>query len=273
MRRTTKILIGIISGIFILSIGLIIGLSFTDLKESRTTYQEESNIPQDEKDTIELDDHQVICLEEVFTAEDIYWDTYQGSLTIKPTSANDGKTGLTIPRALKEYLDFQTVNDTLYIRLLTDSLLEAHKNPEKENRHPIVTGVNLVIYMDVLKIKNRLDLDLCFAYNQSDSLVIESEQNLTMRNISADHVELLIHSNKQLLLKDCHFNVMDMNLDNMGSWTSENSRVEVLNVTGSRPHSFRMSDKEIGRIHWNPANKDASLNLILASDTTEVIFP
>ena len=273
MRLTTKIISGIILSLFLISLIFIIGFSFTDRKNYKSTYLNAINLSQDNKTGIELPPYKTILIDEVaIEANGRYSNRLSTgcNLYIDPISENQNPDMIFVPESIKDVVSFDTYGDTLKIMI---NVLELDSNDKK--MFQFYSGLNL--YLNISKIdiiSNVSQLSVTARNIQTDSMKIKSSGNIFIDSCKADVITpSLFASYRQLLIKNSEMIKLNLDLDNISNWKIENCNIEEENLTGSKTHRITQRKDESKIINWHPKNNKAILNITIESDTARIIFP
>ena len=276
MRLTTKIISGIILSIFILSLIFIIGFSFTDRKNYKSTYSIVIDLSQENKKSIELPPYKTILInEEVFESNGRNFDRLSSgcNIFIEPIPESHNSDMMFVPESIKDFVSFDTYGDTLKIMI---DLLELDKIHTKgKKRIHFYSGLNL--YLNISKIdiaSNIRSLSITAKNIQTDSMKIKSSGSIYIDACKADVIEpALLTNDRQLTIKNSDLTKLNLDLDYVGNWKIENCNVEEENLTGSKNHRITQNKDESRIINWHPKNKEATLNVTIQSDAAQIIFP
>lgn len=270
MKLTTKIILGIILSIFILSIGLIIGLSFKDRERydhanSRHTISQENIIE------INVAPYKVVHLRDLDNTNN-YNTHSQGVLYVKPLQNESDKNKLSIPEELAPYIVTQSSADTLTI------MVDMHKIDDAFHKtnyfYTVVSGVNMYLYTDIVNIKNDRNGTTTEINNiKTDHIKVNSCGSVHIHSCKAITVEPVIRNYNDFSLKESTVKYLNIDLDQIGSWYVENCNIEVENLTGSNYNNVQLPKSEARVMNWLPKNKDSQLQLTLYGDTARVTFP
>ncbi len=274
MRLTTKIIIGAILSIFSISLLLIIGFSFTDRKNHRSSVNF-IQLPQENPTGIELGSFKTITIDkEPYETNEynIYLREDDCNLYIDSTPEQNNPDMLFIPESLKDYISTGITGDTLNIRLKIWDLHNKYKS-DKYRSHS-VAGINLHFTLSKIDIINKLhDLSIQVKNIETDSVKINSRGSIYIDSCKINVITPVIKTeyyNKKLTITNCEAKKVNLDLDNSHRWNFENCNIEEENLTGSHIHNI--TQNESGKINWLPKNKDATLNITVQGDTTQIIF-
>ncbi|MDL2304634.1 hypothetical protein LJC72_04760 [Bacteroides sp. OttesenSCG-928-D19] len=278
MRLTTKIIIGIILSVFTISLMFIIGFSFTGRKHyQRTSNVNKIDLPQDNKTNITITPSRVFVFEcDKYNTEDDYsfaFITHECGLHVTRATTEEEENKLIIPEALSDFISTNTQRDTLFIRIKTNELVKKYKEDKK---HTFFTGVNLHLHTTNTRIINKIEgLTTEIRSIETDSITIVSHENIQINSCKADFVEATVNYRyKLLVISDCHIQKLHLDLDKKidRNIAGNNNNIIETSISGSNNHEFRYDPNNFGKITWQPKNKDASLNLIIKGDTTQISF-
>ena len=271
MKLTTKIVLGIIISIFLLSIGFIIGLSFIDTGE----YSGVSlpSISQENIISVEVAPYQTIRIdEELMQGEHDF--SFGGTILIKPITNEGEKNKLFLPEELLRFTDIASSNDTLIIRLKMD---EQYLSDQKTNRRTLYAlgGANFFIHpstVDVICNLSGIKVDI--RNMETERIKINTSGEVTIDSCQANLIEPSMNRWWAFSLKNSRVRELTVDLDQIGRLgLIENCDIEVKNLTGSGNHRTDLSKSEAKTMNWIPKNKDAQLVVTLHGDTAKVMFP
>ena len=281
MRLTTKIVIGIIISIFLLSLCFIIGVSFIDTEKFERRFNvNQPSISQETIIAVDIEPYQTIWIdeEEYQEVKNIF---LQGMIRINPVSKQEDTNKLFMPEALLQFVNIIYSSDTLIIRLKTDKLYERYvKNREEasffSNSFRIISGVNFFAHpntVDIVCNVDRIKVDI--RNITTDKIRIQTVGDIEIDSCQVEIIESYARKNwPSFLLKNSQVKELNIDLDQTGrSWKIENCEIEVENLTGSGNHSVVLPKSEAKIMNWIPKDKDAKLTVTLYGDTARIVFP
>lgn len=268
MRLTTKITLGIIGTIFLLSIIAIIYLSSTydGKKEDKWAYRIEGK-----QINVDVENYKSVFLElnsDILENNGIFY-RMEGSITLSPVTNSNTKNKLYFPEGLKPYLKTSVQDGNLKIALNVDELLK-----EEENRR--IKGIDLLLYSDSsVNITNNIPglATKLLNMNAEDICIEQYAGSIILENCVFASVSPLIRSNGSFKMLNSKSKVLDIDLDYMRSWNIEKSEIDILNLKSSEQRKATLSKKEIKEVNWYPKTGKARLNIELSSDSAKIIFP
>jgi hypothetical protein len=276
MKLTTKIVTGIIISIFLLSIGVIIGISFIDIEKYRQSYTGVSlpRISQENIITVEVEPYQTIMVDKELMNDKRDFNPF-GTILIKPINEGE-KNKLFLPEELLRFTDITSSNDTLIIRLKMDELYEQHY-PNKETKSGILyalDGANFFIHSNTVDvICNMYGIELDIRNMETDRIKINTYDDVTIDSCHTNLIKPTMSKGGRFLLKNSQVKELNIDLDQIGyGWQIENCDIEVENLTGSGKHRTDLAMSEAKSMNWLPKSKDAQLTVTLHGDTAKVIF-
>jgi len=278
MRLTTKIIIGFILSVFLISLMFIIGFSFTD----RKNYQGISNVntinlPQDNKTSINVALKHTIVFEcEEFNAENEYSYAFANNecgLYLSPATTKEEENKLFVPEVLSDFITTNTQDDTLFVRVKINELVKKY---EKDKKHTFFSGVNFNLYTNNVHIINKLGgVPTEIRRIETDSITIISYENILIESCKADVVEPIIRNgHRKLTINNSNIRKLYLDLDYGYHRYIERSNNNITEeyISGSQRHDFTYGLNNSDKIIWQPKNKDAKLNITLQGDTTQIIL-
>ena len=291
MKLTTKIIIGIILSIFVISLLHIIIYSFTDRKNYRMTIRNKSiSIPDASKPCFDVKPYRVFIfsLEQQADDEIKYYymlNNENCGLFINPAPEKEKENTLVIPETLNDFISTQIKSDTLIVKINFEELRKKHliqdEEFEKIKRTTIrygiaVSGLNLYLHSSNVNIINNLNGLRTEVKNiETDSIIIYSSGQIAIDSCKA----ILINPvpGKGFTLTNSSAKILNIDLDLIkGTWKEENNTINIKNYTGSRDNHEMNIKQDIGSkdevINWLPKNKDAKLKINLKGDTAQIRF-
>ena len=278
MRFTTKIVLGIFLSIFLLSLGAIIGFSFTDRVNYNWTSKGKLSISQENIISVDLKPYKTIRVEKDLYPGDKYNIHLQGTLYINPITASDEKNKLFLSEELFQFSDIVSSNDTLIIRLQIKDLHEKYvaNKPRKVSHLYVIEGFNFYVHtntVDIISNLNGVSIDV--RNIKTDKININTYGNAYIDSCQTGVIEPHVRGwHKSFRLKNSQVKELNIDLDLMaGNWTVENCDIEVENLTGSGKYDVQLPKSEAKIMNWIPKDKDAKLNVTLYGDTARIVFP
>ena len=275
MRPTSKIILGIILSIFIISLLFITGFSFSERRNFTNTHSNVISIPQDNPIGIDVASHRVIVLE-AESAENEgkinYGFSYEHcSLNLNPTAPKE-ESKLFIPEALDGYIAAKTNRDTLKILIKVDELRK--KYGEEGNKYIHFLGVNIDLHTSNVNVINKvLGFPTEVRNIETDSIRIVSNGNILIESCKAMVIDpVMDESYRKLNVKNSIAQTIHLDLDRIRNWNMEGCDIEVQNLTGSGKHNIIQHRNEKIKINWYPKNENAELNIKVPGDTVQIVF-
>ena len=282
MRLTTKIIIGIILSIFLLTLLHIIVYSFTDRRNyKRTSPERESiKIPEAGRAGIPIEPGRVVVLELDQSSEyNYYLRNEDNGLFIQPAAASGDENTLFIPESLKDCVSHQTNNDTLIVKLNMDKVREKYaaqaETPTKKVaggsvHFQYVSGVNMYMHVSNVHVINKMHDTQVFIKNMTtDSILIQSFGKIRLESCKANVIEPY---SSQITLTNCVAKSLTLDLDRLNEWKIDNCDIEKRIYTGSRRnHRITTDANDVAAITWLPKNKDAELSLIFKGEAVQIV--
>ena len=277
MRLTTKIIIGLISSIFLLSFVFIIGISFIDTQNyERRSNVYTSSISQENLVAVAIDvPFQTICLDEVKHTQYEKNLNISGLIRHSPVTSPEDQNQLFLPKELLEFVDTVSSNDTLFIRLKMDAIHDRYAESSTRD-YMVIDGFNFFVHakeVDVVCHLQRIKVDV--RNHTTDNIRIQTSGSIEIDSCKANRIEPSMNNRWQsFLLKNSQVKELTIDLDQIGrQWKVENCEIEVENLTGSGKHSVVQPKSEAKIMNWIPKNKDAQLTVTLHGDTARIEFP
>ena len=288
MKLTTKIIIGIILSIFVITLLHIIIYSFTDRKYNRMNVSNNYiSIPDGNKPCFDVKPYRVIIfsLDRTFDESQYYYmfNNDNCGLFINPAPEKEKENTLVVPETLNNFISTQIKWDTLIVKINFDELRKKYRIQDEEfenNKRTtmrygiVVSGLNLYLHSSNINIINNLDgLRTKIKNIETDSIKIYSMGHVTIDSCKA----ILINPvrGKDFTLTNSSAKILNIDFDLIqGGWKEENNKINIKNYTGSRDNHEMNIKQDIGCkdevINWLPKNKDAKLNIRLNGDTAQL---
>ena len=269
MRLTTKIILGIILAINLLSLILIIGFSFSDMKDADLAGRNDIYISR-ENTNIELPSFKTIVIE----GSDRY-NFYFGSdcnIYFEPIKEEHNTDMISIPEELKDFISIQNSDDTLRVMLDIVAIGEKYRNRSKLDN--IISGINIHFNTPKTDIINKISmLPLTVKNIEANNINISSSGDINIidckTHVVNPHLDL---PNKKLFIKNSEVKKLNLDLDNISKWTLENCKIEEAYMTGSEVFRISHGNNDIGTINWAPKNKNAELNIKIQKEPKRIVI-
>jgi len=284
MRPTSKIILGIILSIFIISLLFIIGFSFSERRNYVNTYSNSIYIPQDNPIGISVESFRVIVLEEDRTGIVVEEEVKPGliriylsysdknGLTLNPVTSGE-ENNLFFTEALYDCIAAKTSNDTLTIQIKTDELRKKY-GKEGGKDYILFSGINLCLHTSNVNVINKINGFPTKVSNiETDSIKIVTNGEILIESCKAMVIDpVMYHSYHKLIVKNSVAQTIYLDLDRLRNWNIEGCDIEVENLTGSGKHNITHHRNEKIKINWYPKNEKAELNIKVPGDTTQIVF-
>ena len=216
MKLTTKIIIGIIGTIFILSLLFIIGFSFSERRFNKSDYvpREKRYIPQENQIGLSLAPHRVIVLEEDYTGTRFEDEKRPGSiranmylpfsLTVNLTNP-EMENKLYMPEMLSGCIVTKMNNDTLTVQIKHYELRKKYDNKDSINFLSIY-GADVCLHISNINIIDKTSSTVKISDITTDSILINSNGGVLLNSCNANVI--MINAHGGVLLNSCNANVM-----------------------------------------------------------------
>lgn len=252
MKRTTKILIGLLLSGFL---GSIIATTLTFLMKKSQVFVMEGKPVQ-----MDLSSFRVLAVSvesDGKLKKSNLW--FSNDLTVLP--AQSGKNVLTFPADMRKFLSVVMKNDTLLLsfKMLQQNLPDAYKH--RNWMTVAFSGFTLSADSLLATVDSRdVNMLLRLKKREADSLTVTASDfvvdSCRLRSL------LVPYANKMNLEKSCIANLY-LDLDGMWKWNVNNCEIENEHLTGSKSHNNQLNKGECRRVYWKPKEKDAQLNIQL----------
>jgi len=289
MRLTTKIMTGLILSIFLISLLFIIGYSFTDRKNYRRKYPNNTiQIPQAERQTgINVASYRVIALEtEQSGTENLYHYFFMddaNGLFIQPATTADAENTLFVPETLYDFISTQTTNDTLTIKINLDALSEKYGFMEAGNSKPVpgilygasISGVNLYLHTSNVDVINHLnEMHTHISHMETDSIKIYAAGKIHIDSCIAHVIEPLVKPYYlKVTVKNSVAKELILDLDHLNDWDIDNCEIAARKITTSKRYNdITITGDERETIVWQPKNNDVELNLKFKGNAAQITY-
>lgn len=260
MKRTTKILIGmLVSGLIVIIVSALALSMFGDKRERNGISLN--------GEQVEMELGKVRAVRVSVSQDDA--NKYRrilvnGGITVT-SSPVEGKGKISY--AKNEYLNVVQRDDTLFVELV----LNTHIPKQQQDEWLFLDDFNMNLAIDDTAL---------------NSIVMNADNTkLTIRDIKTD--SLFVHvSHQEVLLDSCEFRSFGiggsefsfhaknskienyyLHMNGVRSWTFENSEIDTEFLFGHGRHSNELQKGECRRIVWNPCSEDASLNISVREKT------
>lgn len=277
MKLTTKIVLGLIASVFILSIGAIVGFSFTDRVNYNGSSKKLPSISQENMIEVDVKPYKTIVLKMGLKQDEEYIPLL-GRFEMKPVTDESQKDKIFMPEELKEFTDIILSNDTLTLRLDLSRINEhffANKSRD-EQFYKGLSDILFVAYADSNAVDIASDwtrIDIALKDIETKSINISALSNIYVDNCSAEVLGFRNKGGRGVRLRNSKLKELNVDLDSANNWKVENCEVGVENLTGAGYHRIEQSKKESKVVNWHPKNKDARLQInIAAGDSLQVKF-
>ncbi|MDR2921226.1 MAG: hypothetical protein LBV72_17920 [Tannerella sp.] len=224
MRLTTKITIGIILSILVISLAFIIAFSFSDRKNytvSPLNY-ENVEITVSEYSHLETGSYKVVVLDKYQVDPNVhhYWFTDECTLSFNPVSTENERDKLAIPVDLAGFITMNTLNDTLTIKVKLDELGQKYEKADKDN--VAISGMNLKLHTSTVNVINKLNGVVTEIRNiETDEIKVNAESHVHIHGCDANTLTIL----KAGLINIENSKFKKLSFDNLQSWKIENCRI------------------------------------------------
>ena len=257
MRLSTKITLGIMGGVFLISLLFIIGFSFTDRKNS-VRQDRQVTISQDNLVPIEIGEFKTVSIDYLSekSGHDIYID---GCLFVKPTATESNKQELLVSEEVRKYINTLTTNDTLFIRFDWKQMNKDLANANGSSSFRVVHDVNYYLNTSVVDIISNTDMvKINIQDIKTDHIKVCTTEEILINSCEAVSVT---PSGNNFKIQNSTIHTLNLDLDKVRGWNVENCSIQEENLTGSGNHRNTISKSETKVMNWIPKDKDARLNL------------
>ena len=274
MRLTTKIVLGIISSIFLMSFCLVIYNSFFSKEDLN---YEVPHISQLNFTHVDIEPYKTILID-----KDVIQDSrsinFSGTFMLRPVINEDEKNKLFLPDELLQFTDIISSNDTLIIKLKMDDLYEKYYTLLRRGRSTYyLNGVNFFLHtsmVDVVCDVNKMDVGVQSI--KTDKIKINTRGAIYIDSCQVNIIEpYMMDEWRTFTVKNSQVKELNIDRDNTRSRKFENCEIEVINFTGSKYSNSRsLFSSEIGSktLNWIPKDEEAQLRVVLQNDTARIVF-
>ena len=276
MRLTTKIIVGIISFIFLFSLIFIIGFSFSDRTEKRNFNVDQGSISRENKKEIELDFFKTISINYLNDTID-YNISPRGTISIRPLLGNE-KNKLIVSEEMNSYLTLNISNDTLKILFDRKKFYEKYRldeeYPQYKHFYTSIEGGEMTLqsnYVDIISNFTALDIDIKDI--RTNHIKVSTFASILIDSCEAISVSPYNYNlnNQKFTLKNSKVEELNIDLDFISNWSVEKCELTRKNITGSGKNSANLNKYESMELNWLPKDRNATLNLTLYGDTSKVV--
>ena len=271
MRLTTKIIVGIISFIFLFSLIFIIGFSFSDRTEKRNFNVDQGSISRENKKEIELDFFKTVLID-YLNDTDGHNILPKGTISIRPLSGNE-KNKLIVSEEMNSYLTLNISNDTLIILFDRKKLYEKYRldkeYPQYKYIHTSIEGAEMTLqsnYVDIISNLNQLEIEV----KNIKTNHIKVNAFATIID-SCEAISVSPYNQQRFILKNSKVEELNIDLDFISNWSVEKCELTRKNITGSGKKSTNLNKYESMELNWLPKDRKATLNLTLYGDTSRIV--
>lgn len=272
MRLTTKIVLGIIVGMFLISLLFIIGFSFSDRRHF--SYSHPTNRTEVEQKMIDfpIEDFNTIVLKNSET-EPPYQIYFAGELSISANHEIDEEQGLSIPQEIKEFFTVTHSNDTMTIAFDREKACLHFKPKEVNSNYTEVVGININLISSKVDVINELEnFNLVVKGISTDHIKLLSRGRILVEDCTAMTVSPIQHSHNEFRIKNSTVENLNIDLDHISDWYVDDCEIKCGNITGGGYHGCDISKRFAHEVNWYPKNKDAHLEPKLQGDSLKIVF-
>lgn len=267
MRRTTIILLGIISSLLLLSVIFILYQSTLDLADFKMDNQK-SNLS-GKVDSISISSYKILKIKEISRVSDNHT---MGKIFVKPAKYAMQTGYFYFPNELLSMVTKRISGDTLIIQLnydekKLDAIKERYKCGKLNAFFHLYTSPTSAL--SICNEVNELDTELKgvslseAVVNSCSSIVVDS-CNINNLNLSGWY--------PSINLKNSKINIFSLDLENLNNWNVHNCQINEEHLTGNGYHAIHLPKSECKRMTWKGKTKEASLHVDLDSDKASISF-
>lgn len=265
MRKTTKILIGVISSLLLLSMIYIVRQSFVGPVKRQGVMFSKS------LDSMTLTGtYKTIKLVNIVGKKSPF---ILGDLNIIPATSSNKAGSFYLSKELTAFVHQHVVGDTLvlefaYDKMSSNKVCRAHNSGQLD-------GAQLNLYLDpnaLISVCNEID---GMAIHLKKAVYKQVNVNICSKlNVDSCQIESLSVAAKSSLsdvtISHSKVKYLSANLDHIYQWSMPKSVIEELNVTCSSSSDLSFSKAQCKKLNWKSKGKDARLNLTLSSEESSV---
>ena len=275
MRLTTKIIIGAILSVFLISVVFIISISFSGKKNSNRSKIYNIELSQNNISGIELSPFNTIIIDAVPYESDKNFFSISDDCHIyfNSITEQDNSNAMFIPESFIDFVSTATYGDTLSIKL--DLFGIGNKYKSDENKVHYISGLNINFRVSKIDVINNMwNLNINAKNLETDSIKINSDGDISIDNCKAQYIEPVLKSNHfKLNITNSEAKKVHLDLDYLQNLSIKNSNIEEEYMTGSRTRHITWQRNESGKINWVPKDANAELIIKIQGEPTQIIFP
>ena len=269
MRRTTVILLAILSSVLLLSVIFIIHLRFfAPIDKTEKNFLSNDNFS-GKVDSINVSLYKVIRFVDENNNE---VNDISSSLMVQTFKNEQQKGMFCYPKELSFMINKQVSGDTLVIKLsyseehLTD-LLDKYKSKRMHANFSLYTNSasTLSIRNESKKmgtILKMITLKEATVYGVNE-IVIDSCK-IDRLNISGYHAQISLANNK--------INIFSIDLENLNNWKVDKCDINEEHLTGKGNNYVSLPKTECKKMVWKGKTKDSEINVSLKADKATISF-
>ena len=277
MKLTTKIVLGIIISIFLLSFVFIICISFIDKENDMFNPNSRfKSISQENIISVDIEPFKTVFIYEELEQKrrNIFPG---GTVTLQPVINENEKNKILLPEELLKFTGITSSNDTLFIWLKMDEVYEQHEESisaiEKRGMAYALDGFNFYLHTNLVDIVCDIDkIKIDIQNIKTDIINVRSFGEISIDSCQANLIETYSRHWKTTLIKNSKVKELSIDLDVIKNWKTEGCEIEILNLTGSGKHSVLFTENTTKVTNWIPKNKEAQLMVTLHGDTARIVF-
>lgn len=266
MRRTTKIIIGLIAFFLLMSVVLIIRLSAVDQSElgfKIANPNQLTTLPIIEK-------YQVV---KIINVTELDANPIANGITrILPLSQSKGEGGFSFPKELAPYIRKYMRNDTLMIEFNYNKL-SANKRNSYNNM--IEDKIYFNLYVDPstpINVECQVDMmHLYFEKFAARDVILSSKAELLIDSCQTESLTIN-NSQNSVIISNSKVHQLNASLDYSSGLETPNSVIGEFNVSGSSTNTISLSKMNCKKINWKGKGKKASLTIQMDSTVSTVSF-
>lgn len=266
MKLTTKIIIGFLASLLLMSVVFIIRLSFIDQR----TLEFKVNNPNDLTTSPIVAQYKVVKF--VNVTDDNANPIANGVTNI--VSSNQAKRGgvFYYPKELAPYIRQYINKDTLMVEFNFNSL-SIHKRYFYNFDDKTVTPFYLYVNSSTpINVVNKIDMmNLSVKRCVTRELTLSSVKDVLVDSCQIESLHF-VGGISNVTLSNSKVKNLNASLEGSSGLETPNSVIEQFNVTGSGQNIVSLSKMNFKKIKWDGKGKDASLSLKMDSTVSTVSF-
>lgn len=266
MKRTTKIIIGFLASLLLMSVVLIVRLSFID----QSIFEFKVNNPNQLTTSPFLDQYKVVKFVNVTEKNSI--PIGNGVINIVSSTQNRRGGVFYYPKELASYIRQYLSKDTLVVEFNFNSLSKNKRDFYDSDDKSITPFYLYVNSSNSINVVNNIDnMSLSFKRGIARELILTSVKDVLVDSCQIESLHFIGDIN-HVTLSNSKVKNFNATLESVSDIKMPNSVIEQFNITGSGENTVALSKMNFKKIKWRGKGKDASLCIKMDSTVSTVSF-